>query len=589
MVFDRKPSIYNIPIRSKLIALAVLIILLPMSITGLYFYLNVNSILTQNADRELNDLINQINNNIQSTFEVIDDTSMAIISNPSIISDLNSDSIYDNRTDFEHSLNSNLIFSYVWNEKLLKTAFIIKDEDQYIFTVREQYSPEILSENVGIFKSSAGMKSESLIVTPSFSHQTIYFVRNVRNFNYPIKDPLAKLILGIDENNISKIYNSVLQYRQAHAFIFDEDGTIYSSDNKKMLGEKADGTFLNIRDFNSVSEVKVDGTPYLVAARKINFYNLTSLIAVPKYQILSTLSSSMMNYFMIILLIILISIASAVLIYSRVTRPVEDLMSNIRKVGKGDFSSKMPAYRDMDLNRMSSAFNNMTSQINDLISQVYEKQLLLKEAELKSLQSQINPHFLFNTLETISWKARMIRNDEIYGMVTSLGEFLRANISMSGQEKITVGEEMKYVEFYLYLQKIRFEDRLAVDIRIEDDRIRNFYLPKLSIQPIVENAIVHGLENKMHGGRLDIEIDESSGIVSISVTDNGSGFNTEATDTDTRESEPCVEIRHTHVGLFNTDRRIKLMYGEQYGISIQSSPSSGTRVTIKIPVDAEGK
>jgi two-component system sensor histidine kinase YesM len=216
---------------------------------------------------------------------------------------------------------------------------------------------------------------------------------------------------------------------------------------------------------------------------------------------------------------------------------------------------------------------------------VYKKQLLLKESELKSLQSQINPHFLFNVLETISWRARMSNNDEIYQMITSLGYLLRASFATSGIEKVKISEEMHYIEFYLLLQKKRFEEKLEIEINNQIESLDIYYVPKLSVQPIVENAIVHGLEQKIGNGKLTITMYIEHEDIVFEIHDNGVGF--QVADVDLREMNSSFKSndKHSNIGLFNSNRRIKLLYGEAYGITLESQINMGTKVTLRIPKD----
>jgi two-component system sensor histidine kinase YesM len=226
----------------------------------------------------------------------------------------------------------------------------------------------------------------------------------------------------------------------------------------------------------------------------------------------------------------------------------------------------------------------MVAQVQKLIQEVYQEQYLTQKAELKSLRMQINPHFLYNTLESINWMARIKGAPEIGDMVKALGDLMR--VSISGEDFIPVGEEVGNVVNYLKIQNFRYGDRFEIRIHIEPD-IEKILVPKLILQPIVENAIVHGLEEKVGNGRIEITGVLEEGNIVITVADNGVGMEEEkaAVILDDGGEEAAHSDNHTHIGLKNVDRRIKLYYGQQYGLSVASVPGSGTTVRAVLPME----
>ena len=287
----------------------------------------------------------------------------------------------------------------------------------------------------------------------------------------------------------------------------------------------------------------------------------------------------MRNYIGITVIIIIASVFIGIILSLRFTRFIRDLLSVINRVKVGDYEIKMPAYSDSELNLLSDTFNNMTYEIKYLINQVYEKQLLIKETEFKFLQSQMNPHFLFNTLITIGYKARLSKDETIYQMVTSLTQLLQAGIYTNSQTKVPIRQELEFIEFYLYLQKMRFQDKLEYNINLD------LVLPKLSIEPLVENAVVHGIEEKIGKGTVELNIYQEKDSIYFEVTDDGNGFESGSIDLDDSETVIMRKKGHNSIGLLNTHKRIKLMYGEAYGIHIESHISKGSKVTVRIPVD----
>ncbi len=218
-----------------------------------------------------------------------------------------------------------------------------------------------------------------------------------------------------------------------------------------------------------------------------------------------------------------------------------------------------------------------------------------KQTELTALQSQINPHFLYNTLESIRGQALMDDNREIAGMVEALSSFFRYSISRKGK-LVTLREELANINNYMLIQCYRFNNRFSLEVLIdeEDEEAYDFLIPKLIIQPVVENAIYHGLEEKLEGGRVTIEVIVTEKNLILTISDNGSGIDGEALDKLNRrihspsmrvEEESGQKQRNTGIALPNIHKRIQLLFGEEYGVNVYSTVGQGTDVEITIPAD----
>jgi two-component system sensor histidine kinase YesM len=394
---------------------------------------------------------------------------------------------------------------------------------------------------------------------------------NILNFKY-------NLILEIDENILSTSFDNLLKYKKAEQLIIDQNGVIVSHTNKKMLGSKVNPIFTELNNTTITKELKINNNSYIASSQKFKNYNLTSIIILPKNLVLSDFRKSLSSYLIVVAVFILIFLSIGISLSSKITKPINDLSDNIFQLGQGNFEVKMPKYKEYELNQISDTFNTMTDKINELFNDIYKKQLLLKDSELKSLQSQINPHFLFNVLLSISWQAKMSGNEDVYQMVTSLSNLLRANIYLTGKEKITIKQEFEYINYYLFLQKTRFQNKIEFILPKLSGEVINYFLPKLAIQSMVENAVIHGLENKLSKGILKISLNIDNTSLYFIIEDNGIGFDV-STVNDIDNS--------THIGLYNVNKRIKLFYGDNYGISMESEIDKGSKITVHIPIDKE--
>jgi two-component system sensor histidine kinase YesM len=265
----------------------------------------------------------------------------------------------------------------------------------------------------------------------------------------------------------------------------------------------------------------------------------------------------------------------------RITNPIENLVSAMKYVQNGDFKvadTFKPSQVHDEVGILHRNFFVMIERINELIKENYEKQLLVKDTEFKALQSQINPHFLYNTLESINWLAKINKQQQISKMVESLGYLLRNAISLK-DDVITVQEEIEMVEHYVTIQRFRFEERLDFHLSIHED-VKECVLPKLIVQPLVENAIHYALEMMIEPCMISVSAYKNGDLLHLLVEDNGIGMDEQQLES-VRKGE--IKTRGNGIGLRNIDSRIKFVFGNQYGLQIDSKINKGTKVLIVIP------
>ncbi len=252
---------------------------------------------------------------------------------------------------------------------------------------------------------------------------------------------------------------------------------------------------------------------------------------------------------------------------------------------------QVTTYRKLE-EELEKTKKNMVKQLRQ-----NERMMFDKEAELSALQSQINPHFLYNTLESIRGQALLDGNDEIAAMMKALASFFRYSISKKGN-LVTLREELKNIENYMTIQRYRFNNRFSLEVLIdeEDEDVLEFFMPRLIIQPVVENAIFHGLEECMEGGVVSIEIIRTELDLMIIISDNGKGMDEDTLERInnrisgiSRSEEEAEKIKNLGIALPNIHKRIKLLFGEEYGVQVYSTLNQGTDVEINIPVNSERK
>ena len=268
------------------------------------------------------------------------------------------------------------------------------------------------------------------------------------------------------------------------------------------------------------------------------------------------------------------------------TKGIDQLRMVTRKAGRGDFSVRANMEDgDEELEELADGFNQMVERIGNLVEDIQVEQLNLRTTEQKLLQAQINPHFLYNTLDAIIWLAEAGEKEQVIMMVTALSDFFRTTLS-KGRDFITVEEEESHIRSYLQIQQFRYQDILEYEIDIPKE-MYEYQILKLTLQPLVENALYHGIKNKRGMGRIRVSGHMDSGYLVFLVTDNGMGMTPE------RLAEVQREMNSEHLdernadpsgfGLYNVVQRIKLNYGPQYGIWLSSTYGEGTETRVEIP------
>ncbi|MDO4546831.1 MAG: sensor histidine kinase [Clostridia bacterium] len=290
----------------------------------------------------------------------------------------------------------------------------------------------------------------------------------------------------------------------------------------------------------------------------------------------------------IVLLIIattVFSIAAQRSLSKAIQKPIEQLERFAGELAGGNIDARAPDASVDELRSLTDSLNTMASRLGDLIEENRREQESLKKSELRALQAQINPHFLYNTLDAIVWLAEARRYDEVIHITRALSDFFRISLSQ-GKDWITLGEEVRHLTGYLTIQKIRYRDILDYEIRIPPE-IGNVRILKLLLQPLVENAIYHGIKHRRGKGVIIVSGETKGGMLTLSVEDNGAGMAPERLEEVTRALEGNIESPTPGYGLYNVNMRIKLYYNQPKGIQIQSD-KNGTRCSLHVPMRGDG-
>jgi two-component system sensor histidine kinase YesM len=289
-------------------------------------------------------------------------------------------------------------------------------------------------------------------------------------------------------------------------------------------------------------------------------------------------------FFLLSLVAFVAAISVAYFISTNISKPIESLRRSMQAVESGNFDIDITVNATNEVYQLARDCDIAVKKVRDLIAQSRREQELKRKLELRALQGQINPHFLYNTLDSIIWMIELGENEGAIDMTSSLAKFFRLGISR-GSEMISVRTEIEYVQTYLAIQKQRYKDKLSFEIAFSPE-LYNHQILKLLIQPLVENAIYHGIKNMEGLGRIRIMGERENDTIVIRIHDNGVGM--QAAQLEALAAGLIEPSPSSGVGVRNVQDRIRLYFGDEYGVRFESTPGVGTTATIRIPIQSGG-
>lgn len=480
----------------------------------------------------------------------------------------------DDKVDFQtYVTQAQLIqrmISQVNQKSYIHSIRLVQADGQTLEAGRGKRFGEDMKDNLHIADEANG---KNIWIT-SRDGQYLIAAREIRQMESLTLDHLGYLLITIHMNTF--IEESLNYLSDSNFIIKNNDEFIYT-------GEFIKGALKNLPDSmegTSYSIVELAGKEYFVTRQDSNFsaidyYNLRPFESVASTRVFIT--QVMIAYFIFILLLtIFVSRRSA----SAISKPIERLTSKTKQVQQGEFDQVKyeEEYLKDEIGDLQHNFHIMLDKINELINENYAKQLLIKETEYKALQSQINPHFLYNTLDSINWLAKINGQQKVARMVVALGNMLR-NIISKKTPLVTIEEELEIIQDYITIQKHRYGDRLSFHLDA-DEKAKKAMIPKLTLQPLVENSIQHGQEEMTTACTIFVRITVKDEEIHMSVLDNGPGMD-ETTIQEIYKGN--IQPKGSGIGLFNINERIKLMFGEKYHVEIHSKKEKGTRIRIILP------
>lgn len=580
-------SIASLPIRGKLYlfftALVVLPLLLLVIITFSFIQRSMISSFETNARQSVESTTKQIEMSLREA----DNTILTYLWNPAIQAILRSD--YSNETLAQSRVNAQSI------ENQLQTAantrldigllYLLRSDDKeyyYIANVdcedvakRVWYSRNELEKQSDRKKGRILWRSYTNNGGHVLGYRTIYDIDNLKKIGF--------LAVEINEESIKSMYKNSKIIKDSFFVVYDAQGIIVSTNAPPTV---------DLSQFYEAAEQKkqVDwhtGDKYWVSNKKIDYCDWQICMVTPVAQALADITNLRLIIISSLFFILALLLVSIRLFSNYFTEPVNKLIPLMHRVEQEDFTVYASETREDEYGELMRVFNKMIQKIHYLIEEVYKGKLIMRETEYKYLRAQINPHFLYNTLDSINWLAQLGGMKDVGKMSVALGRLMRRSIS-STEDVVPLRDELNALEDYMTIQRMRYGEKLVDTVEVPADCL-DCLIPQMTLQPLVENALVHGIEKRAGVGHIRIYTRSTEELFELCVEDDGIGASGERIRNvmDTNASDTIGS--HSGVGINNVNKRLQMLFGEKYGLRIESEVGIGTTVFMRLPFTSSKK
>ena len=574
-----KKRFQNAGLRTKIMAFFLLVALIPLILFS--FVLGRQLLRDQRTSEELHarQIVEQVSVSLDTYIGVLDDTMDFLTLAVKEERENGADDVVERELSRLVESHPNIVgaivaydddsFTGVNMRRVSKDPFY--DEDWYLEAKDYNGRMRVISSAVG----------RNVVSNEKYPSDTIFSV--ARSFWIPGADPVSGVILmDIRHDLIQNQIASAEIGEEGFFFLTDAENEVtYAPENDVVY--RIDGeSILSAADTSRF--IRIGGTDYMITSVFSPITEWHFVGVVPTREYYSGIARTYRGLFICALVAVALVLILGFILANSVTRPLRKLTNLMDKVEEGDFSVRFDSRYDDEIGVLGRHFNSMNDKMDDLVNRLHVEEQSRLEAQLKSLQEQIKPHFLYNTLDTISWLARKYDATEVVDIIDALTNMFRLGLS-KGRDYISLKEERSHAANYLYIQKWRYSDKMNYEISIPE-KYDDLTVPKLILQPLVENAIYHGIKNKRGGGTIRIFADEKDGWLYLAVEDDGAGIEEEHLRQIRDQLEnPEPGSSEIGFGLFYIAKRIRLYYGEGSGVTIDSMEGEFTRVTLVIPIE----
>ena len=582
-----KDLLLNVSLRTRMLLSNIVVALIPFLIFSIVSGFVFLDHAQKTAEEHSVQLIHQVSNSMDVYVETIEKMvnyiQLELQDTPFFTMESEGASGWDSETAYIRSVLENVANSH----REVAGIFIATKEDLYVSTGMSRISRDPF-QNERWYREASENPEEIQLISVVTGRNIVtnrsYSIDDVFSLAKAVQDPetgevLGVILLDIRHDIIQSSINGVTIGEKGFVFVMDqEDNIVYTPVNGIVY--RVNPKWVKAMEPMSV---QIQGGSYQIRSELSPYTGWRTVGVFSMDEVMSSVNTIVYILFTCVIISLVLVVIVSFKFSRTLTNPIFKLKRLMKQAESGDLTVRFNFQHNDEIGELGQSFNHMIARIDQLIQMVYVEQENKRTAEMKSLQEQIKPHFLYNTLDTISWMARDYDAEDIVRLVDALTNMFRIGLS-HGKDIITVKEEITHVSNYLYIQKIRYKDKLNYVIHV-DESLYAVEVPKLILQPLVENAIYHGVKAKRGGGTITITgVPEGENLV-FTVQDDGAGMLQEKVEElNRRMSERSVLDEKKSFGLFYIRERIQLCYGKGYGVHVESTLGEGTRVTITLPL-----
>jgi two-component system, sensor histidine kinase YesM len=607
LVFKPSSIFVDLKLRYKLLFFYLFVVFIPILTLGMIFTLRITDILMNQNIRDSISSVNIIKENLKNNIKILVDVSDYIYVNYKTYSQLikKFDDPADSIAAYIDTFYPVIGDTQRIHSRFIRSISVFTENSTIIPNGAEiQYASQDIREQqwyIEALKFHGERLWSNAVQTIDINGKKSFNVTLYRSLNNFQKTSSAGLLrINVDENYFYNLISS--KDWEKRFYLVSLAGNIVSSNDRSVLGKNAKEVAFMAKAFlgdEGLYDTNQDNQKYKVIYSTFSTDNM----GLEKWKVISVIPldniyksvNEARNFGIFICVLCFIILTTVVFLFSHgITERIRKLVEKTHRVSEGNYDEIVDITGKDEVAELGLSFNKMLTNLNQLINEVYESRINMqqyeikkKEAELNALQNQINPHFLYNTLDAIRMHAIISDNNNLGDMLISLSALLRYSINR-GKEIVRIKDEINYVENYISILNMRYDDSIILNINISEEIIQCKIL-KLILQPLVENAFNHGLKTKKKDRVIDITGELKDGVISLNVEDNGVGMteeNVEALNKELMEIENKENIKAS-IGLNNVNGRIKLYFGKEYGIKIYSQIGTGTRVSLILPMYKE--
>jgi len=577
--------VIGITLQRKLILTFTITIVTLGALIGIYSYVDAERIVINNKKSEMVDTINRIDININTKVRGMTELAQNL-SMSEIVKGIMESNDAERKETKQESYIKETFSNFVSSFEAISDIMIVDMNGSVLYSYNQRFSI-VEKEELNQYYEIALKKPEkanwigtakALCAKKETDDDIVVSMVKAIQDKEESKD-LGLLIIELNPDIFSNLLlSNQSMFQNQYTFIVDKKGDVICT-NKHMqhtwLSKMEENFEKGIRKFELIWE----GKTYYVCGQYNGVTGWKTFSAVSLNDFFPQSSVLRESIFTLVFISVIIAWIVVLLLSYTMTKPINDLAQAMKEVEEGNFSLQLPNQRRDEIGHLIDSFNFMLDKINTLIKEVYQEKIAQKNAELGALQAQINPHFLYNTLDSINWMLIEREEYDISEVVISLGDLMK--YSIHGKDSlVSLEEELHYILSYLCIQKNRLEERLEYEIDVPE-AMKGYLVPKLILQPIVENSILHGIEPKKEGGKIWIKGREKAEHFYLSIADNGDGIPQDKQEK--LRSELWLKEESESIGVRNVDRRIRLHYGDEFGLDIRGKWKKGTVITLCIP------